>query len=89
MIINEKEELEKLNAKKVEKWGDDWFLCPHCHRKSYGVIEVFSNALDWYFNLKNKEVDNQDLEWISETDGFYCTECYQKVDLPEEIKNLL
>jgi hypothetical protein len=87
--VNEKEEFRRLKAKKVEKWGDDYFICPHCQKRSYGVIDVYTTAYLWYFNVKTGEIwDADDIEMNSEADGFYCSECLSKVNLPDEIKNL-
>jgi uncharacterized protein RhaS with RHS repeats len=99
IAVNEENELKKSKTKKIEQWGNDYFICPWCHEESDGVIEVYWTvdrfnrkekvAYITYFDIKNWELwDGDYVKMGNRKEGFYCLKCKKRVILPEEIEKL-
>jgi hypothetical protein len=91
--------MNKINEKVVEKWGDDYSVCPWCGEVSDGVIEVYW-CLDrfnrkekvgyvFYFGIKDRELwQDEYVRMGNRKPGFYCVKCKKRIVLPDEIKKL-
>jgi hypothetical protein len=91
--------MKKINEKRIENFGDDYFVCPHCNENSEGVIEVYW-TLDrfnrkekvgyiFYFSVKEEEWWMGDyVRMGNRKPGFYCLKCKKRVILPDKIKKI-